>query len=66
MLPLRAEKIRKIVEVHSFKHVGEITISLGLAQYVEGDTMDTIYKRADIALYKAKNEGRNRSETVLS
>ncbi|MEL1136301.1 GGDEF domain-containing protein [Desulfitobacterium sp. THU1] len=61
-----AEKIRGIVEGHTFKYVGEITISLGLAQYIEGDTMDTIYKRADIALYKAKNEGRNRSETVLS
>ncbi|MGE4272740.1 MAG: GGDEF domain-containing protein [Desulfitobacterium sp.] len=61
-----AEKIRKIVENHSFNRVGEITISLGLTQFLEGDTMDTIYKRADIALYKAKDNGRNRSETVLS
>jgi diguanylate cyclase (GGDEF)-like protein len=37
-----------------------ITASLGLAGYVKGETRDSLYKRADDALYKAKRAGRNR------
>ncbi|WP_300302388.1 GGDEF domain-containing protein [Anaerosolibacter sp.] len=63
---LLSEKIRKIVEEHDFMHVGKITISLGVTQFTQGDSSDSIYKRADIALYKAKNNGRNRSEMEMS
>lgn len=41
-----------------------ITISVGLTCYVEGDTIETIMKRADDALYSSKKNGRNRV-TVL-
>lgn len=57
-----AEKIRKKVEEHSFKAVGHITVSVGITQYDKGDTRDSLYKRADIALYHAKRSGKNRTE----
>ncbi|NCC24370.1 MAG: diguanylate cyclase [Deltaproteobacteria bacterium] len=60
-----AEKIRAVVEQHAFV-VGEgkvihKTISLGVAEYPEdGNTMYKAIKFADVALYEAKNQGRNR------
>lgn len=36
------------------------TISLGVAQAVPGDTPDSLLRRADAALYRAKSEGRDR------
>ncbi len=38
-----------------------VTISIGLALAKEEDTPNSIIERADKALYKAKNEGRNRT-----
>lgn len=37
-----------------------LTASFGIAGWVEGDTFDTVFKRADTALYCAKAEGRDR------
>jgi len=37
-----------------------IELSAGLAEFVEGDSMDSLMQRADRALYNAKAEGRNR------
>ena len=61
-----AEKIRKLVEEHSFDKVGKVTISLGAAQfYPDSDKdIDQVIKRADTALYQSKREGRNRT-TIL-
>ncbi|WP_051904471.1 diguanylate cyclase [Hippea jasoniae] len=59
-----AEKLRKIVENHDFEKVGKVTISLGVAGIKENDSPDELFKKADKALYEAKNSGRNR--TVLS
>ncbi len=39
----------------------EITVSLGLAELQKGDTAESWFNRADKALYRAKNEGRNRT-----
>ncbi len=57
-----AEKLRKVVEEFRFKDIEHITISFGVSQYIYGDTIDDVFKRADIGLYKAKNNGRNRVE----
>lgn len=62
-----AERLRKIVESTKFKisNSGECinkTISIGVSFLDElGDSGQALLKRADEALYKAKNGGRNRS-----
>lgn len=46
-----------------------VTASFGLAQHIEGESRDALYKRADDALYEAKRSGRNRahlSEQTIS
>jgi len=53
-----AEKIRKRVEQKST--IVPITISLGVAEHVVGEDADNLLNRADKALYKAKENGRNR------
>jgi two-component system, cell cycle response regulator len=37
-----------------------ITCSIGAAEWEPGDTVDSLLRRADIALYEAKRSGRNR------
>jgi two-component system cell cycle response regulator len=37
-----------------------VTISIGLATLAQGDTVAAVLKRADVALYRAKRDGRNR------
>ena len=41
----------------------KVTLSAGVAQAEEGDTLETLLARADDALYRAKLGGRNRVET---
>ncbi|MEE4254211.1 MAG: diguanylate cyclase [Desulfuromusa sp.] len=55
-----AERIRLEVEQESFPEVGRITISLGVAQLREGESMDNLIMRVDNALFQAKQGGRNR------
>ncbi len=60
-----AEKIRQKVEGHYFRDKVEITISLGVTLFSEGDNKEALLKRVDKALYKAKNNGRNRVELLV-
>lgn len=58
-----AEKIRKLVEACPFHFRGErvqITISCGISEFKVGDDPVQVFERADKALYRAKEEGRNR------
>lgn len=55
-----AERIRAAVAKHSFPVVGKKTCSFGVASYRSGDTAETMVKRADEALYNAKQHGRDR------
>jgi diguanylate cyclase (GGDEF)-like protein len=57
-----AEKLRKAVEQIKFDEIGTVTCSFGVAQYVYGDTAESLTSRADNALYRAKLNGRNRVE----
>lgn len=59
---LLAKKLREKIEKYSFTTVKNITASFGVAKYKKGDSIDTLIKRADDALYKAKENGRNRVE----
>jgi diguanylate cyclase len=59
---LTAEEMRSAVEALRFHFHGSpvrVTVSCGLTALREGDTADTVFDRADAALYKAKNSGRN-------
>lgn len=61
-----AERIRAGVASHDFGPVGQVTISLGVAQYCAGETSDQLFARVDAALYRAKDSGRNRVESAPS
>jgi len=57
-----AERIRQHIgsqPVHISGQKIEITISQGLAMWVEGDDSQSLLKRADRAMYAAKEAGRN-------
>jgi len=58
-----AEKIMSCVRQHSFPQMGSVTCSFGVAQFYPDDTAETFIKRADDAMYAAKQAGRNRVET---
>jgi diguanylate cyclase (GGDEF)-like protein len=57
-----AEKLRDGIGRVVFEKVGSVTCSFGVAQYVEGDTAESLIGRADDALYRAKIKGRNQVE----
>ena len=54
------EKLRKIVEEFKFTKVGHRTSSFGGAIYRENENILQTIKRADDAVYKAKQTGRNK------
>jgi diguanylate cyclase (GGDEF)-like protein len=61
-----AEKLRRLVESHTFPHSRHLTISLGACEYRDGDTLASFIERADAAMYRAKRGGRNRVEIQKS
>lgn len=60
-----AEKLRMEIEAFDFPTVGKVTASFGATRLLDGDNLGTLIKRADVALYKAKKNGRNRVEMWL-
>ena len=67
-----AEKIRKTILEMKIEHkttlpLGIVTLSLGVAVAEEDTTMishDELVKHADLALYKAKEKGRNQVQYI--
>ena len=57
-----AEKLRICVDEYKFSIVKHKTASFGVSIYQTEDEINKIVARADIALYKAKHNGRNRVE----
>lgn len=54
-----AENIRRALEAYDFPGVGRKTCCFGVTEYQPGEAPDAAVKRADDALYRAKNSGRN-------
>jgi diguanylate cyclase (GGDEF)-like protein len=54
-----AKRLIKAVEHYTFESDIRLTISIGISQYEPTDNIESWIERSDIALYRAKNEGRN-------
>lgn len=60
-----AERIRRAIEATPLKNqksgmdYGPVTLSLGICMASDADSAEELYNKADVALYAAKNTGRN-------
>ena len=62
-----AERLREALENCHFSIPGKkVTASFGITTYQSGDSPETLIRRADMGLYKAKSAGRNRAVAVLA
>ena len=60
---LLGERLLQAIREREFayeQHRLHVSASLGLAQLRPGDSLDSLYARADLALYAAKAQGRDR------
>ena len=58
-----AEKLRQKIESSPFnfkKEPVQITVSFGLSEFAQNESADDVFSRADKALYRAKEQGRNK------
>ncbi len=58
------EKLRSRIAALSFNKIGHVTCSFGVTQRRIDDDENSVLKRADDALYRAKKNGRNRVESL--
>lgn len=56
----KIEKLRKIIDNHTFDSIGNLTASFGIAKKEENDDLHSLLQRADKALYEAKTSGKNK------
>ena len=59
----KVEKLR-FVSAKTKERLPKLTISIGVSEYIEGEAMESLISRADEAMYKAKNGGRNQVQSV--
>ena len=57
------EHLRTSIESMQMIENKKVTVSIGLTQINEDDTVDTIYKRVDALLYNSKHSGKNKIST---
>jgi diguanylate cyclase (GGDEF)-like protein len=58
-----AERIRTRIADNLFNGSIAVTVSMGVTSYMLDDTPESIFERADRALYRAKESGRNQVES---
>ncbi|MBA3792165.1 MAG: diguanylate cyclase, partial [Rubrobacter sp.] len=58
-----ANRLRTAIEDRHLGQAGHLSASFGVAAFRPGDSSATLIKRADIALYRAKTQGKNRVES---
>jgi diguanylate cyclase (GGDEF)-like protein/PAS domain S-box-containing protein len=66
-LMMVAEKVRALVERSEFptdQGTGRVTVSVGAALLLDGDSPESLRARADRGLYQGKSLGRNRTQFV--
>ena len=61
-----AERLLMTLRTYHFSQVGSVTASFGVTQFCDTDTMLSLYKRADDAMYKAKTTGRNKVVSIAA
>ncbi|MDD3129570.1 MAG: sensor domain-containing diguanylate cyclase [Candidatus Izemoplasmatales bacterium] len=54
-----AQRIHNAIQEKEMPKVGHITVSMGVVEYKEKETIDDVIKRVDDLMYLAKQEGRN-------
>lgn len=57
-----AEKLRSLIAAQPFPTGEQVTCSFGISDFLPDDTQETLTKRTDKAMYRAKHAGRNRVE----
>jgi diguanylate cyclase (GGDEF)-like protein len=61
-----AERMRRTVAARAFSHGWPLSISVGVSNFREGDTVSQWLARADQALYAAKAAGRNQVRSAAA
>ena len=59
----RLDQLRKSIEEHDFNYEGthlKVTVTIGVAEYRQGDSIDEWIDSADMKLYEGKRSGKNR------
>ncbi|NNJ91619.1 MAG: GGDEF domain-containing protein, partial [Gammaproteobacteria bacterium] len=59
-----SEHVRSKVENYQFAIIKNLTVSIGISEYISGDNLQSIINRADKALYEAKTNGRNQIKSL--
>ncbi|WFE69960.1 GGDEF domain-containing protein [Halomonas sp. M1] len=57
-----ADKVRQRIRCSHFPGAGSVTVSMGVVEVTPHETQQSVMKRVDNALYRAKEKGRDRVE----